>query len=309
MKKLVKIVVLTILLILPFSLKAEVTLKERNESNNYGVNKKWTIDESNINNVKNTKYVNVEDKIYDFSEVLTEEERENLKKLINDYIEKTNMDMVILIDSVPYVVDSVNEDYAVDFYDYNDFGLDFENYSGVILFRNTYSSNPYFNVYTFGNAQLYYSYQRCENMLDNIYYDLKGHNYFNGFSTFIEDFDYYYDEGKPSELKDYYIDDMGYLKKKYRAPWLVAIIVSSLTTIIVLSIMYNKNRMVKKDSRASEYLNRESIKFTKRNKSLMSSHTTHYTRSSSSSGGGGGGFSSSGGSSGGGHSGGGGRHG
>lgn len=308
MKKLVKIIVLTILLILPFSLKAEVTLKERNESNNYGVNKKWTIDESNINNVKNTKYVNAEDKIYDFSEVLTEEERENLKKLINDYIEKTNMDMVILIDSVPYVVDSVNEDYAVDFYDYNDFGLDFENYSGVILFRNTYSSNPYFNVYTFGNAQLYYSYQRCENMLDNIYYDLKEHNYFNGFSTFIEDFDYYYDEGIPSELKDYYIDDMGYLKKKYRAPWLVAIIVSSLTTIIVLSIMYNKNRMVKKDSRASEYLNRESIKFTKRNKSLMSSHTTHYTRSSSSSGGGGG-FSSSGGSSGGGHGGGGGRHG
>lgn len=307
MKKLVKIIVLTILLILPFSLKAEVTLKERNESNNYGVNKKWTIDESNINNVKNTKYVNAEDKIYDFSEVLTEEERENLKKLINDYIEKTNMDMVILIDSVPYVVDSVNEDYAVDFYDYNDFGLDFENYSGVILFRNTYSSNPYFNVYTFGNAQLYYSYQRCENMLDNIYYDLKGHNYFSGFSTFIEDFDYYYDEGIPSELKDYYIDDMGYLKKKYRAPWLVAIIVSSITTIIVLSIMYNKNRMVKKDSRASEYLNRESIKFTKRNKSLMSSHTTHYTRSSSSSGGGG--FSSSGGSSGGGHGGGGGRHG
>ena len=57
MKKLVKIIILTILLILPFSLKAEVTLKERNEANNYGVNKKWSITDSNIDNVKNTKYV------------------------------------------------------------------------------------------------------------------------------------------------------------------------------------------------------------------------------------------------------------
>ena len=168
MKKLVKIIILTILLILPFSLKAEVTLKERNEANNYGVNKKWSITDSNIDNVKNTKYVDASEKIYDYSNVLTEKEKVELKSLIDDYITKTKMDMVILIDSLPYVLDSENEDYAVDFYDYNDFGIDFENYSGVILFRNTYETDPYFNVYMFGNAQLYYSYERSENMLGAI---------------------------------------------------------------------------------------------------------------------------------------------
>ena len=71
MKKIFKTIILTILIMLPLTLKAEITLKERNESNNYGVNKKWTITDSNINNVKQTKYVDSKDKIYDFSDVLT----------------------------------------------------------------------------------------------------------------------------------------------------------------------------------------------------------------------------------------------
>ena len=49
------------------------------------------------------------------------------------------MEIIILIDDLPYTSDSENEDYASDFYDYNDFGLDLDkNYSGVLLFRNTY---------------------------------------------------------------------------------------------------------------------------------------------------------------------------
>ena len=97
MKKIVKLIILSLLLIIPLSLKAEVNLKERTESNNYGVNKKWKVTESNINNVKNTKYVDSSEKIYDFSNVLTEEEKNELKSLVDDYIDKTKMDMVIYI--------------------------------------------------------------------------------------------------------------------------------------------------------------------------------------------------------------------
>ena len=63
MKRIIRIIVLSLLLILPLSLKAEVNLKERTESNNYGVNKKWKITESNINNIKSTKYVDSSEKI------------------------------------------------------------------------------------------------------------------------------------------------------------------------------------------------------------------------------------------------------
>lgn len=309
MKKIVKLIILSLLLIIPLSLKAEVNLKERTESNNYGVNKKWKITESNINNVKNTKYVDSSEKIYDFSNVLTEEEKKELKSLVDDYIGKTKMDMVILIDSVPYTDDYTNETYASDFYDYNDFGIDFKNYSGVILFRNTYETNPYFNVYTFGQAQLYYPQNRCDYVLDDIYEDLKSKNYLDGFTKFIDGFNTYYDKGIPKELDGYYIDDKGYIQKGYKLPLLPAFFIALIVTIIVLGIMIKKNKMVKKETRAGEYLNNGSIKYTKRNKNLISSHTTHYTRVQSSSSGGGGGFSSHSGSSGGGHGGGSGRHG
>ena len=184
-----------------------------------------------------------------------------------------------------------------------------KNYDGVILFRNTYEQDPYFNVYTFGKAHLYYPQNRCDYVLDEIYSDLKSRNYIDGFTKFISGFDSYYDSGIPNELKDYYIDDMGYIKKGYKLPLLTAFITATIVTIITISLMVKKNKMIKKETRAAEYLNNSSIKYTKRNKNLISSHTTHYTRVESSSSGGGGGFSSHSGSSGGGHGGGSGRHG
>ena len=72
-------------------------------------------------------------------------------------------------------------------------------------------------------------------------------------------------------------------------------------------ILIKKNKMVKKQYQAEQYLSKESINITNRKDIFIRSHTTSYTESSSS--GSGGGSSSHSGSSGGGHSSGGGRHG
>ena len=69
-------------------------------------------------------------------------------------------------------------------------------------------------------------------------------------------------------------------------------------------IMIRKNKMVRKATTASAYLDKNSINYREHLDQFTHSHTTHYTISSSSGGGG-----SHGGSSGGGHSSGGGRHG
>ena len=59
---------------------AKVTeTQNREELDNLGVNKKWEITDSNKKNVLDTKLVNAEDKIYDFYDVLTEEEYEKLR--------------------------------------------------------------------------------------------------------------------------------------------------------------------------------------------------------------------------------------
>ena len=151
MKKIKYLVLL--LLILPFTCSASTNTKDRNEQNNLGVNKHWNINEKNRQNVLNTKYVDAGEKIYDYSDILTEEEEKEIKEKIDKYIEHTNMDMVFVSVNLPYTLDKENEDFAADFYDYNDFGINFESYSGVLLLRNTYEQDPYYNVYMFGEAQ------------------------------------------------------------------------------------------------------------------------------------------------------------
>ena len=59
-------------------------------------------------------------------------------------------------------------DYAVDFYDYNDFGMNNEKYDGVIFFRNTIPGNRYYGIYMTGNAQLYFTYERNDKTLDDL---------------------------------------------------------------------------------------------------------------------------------------------
>lgn len=321
------LIVLSVFLLGTLNVYAKVPeTNNREELDNLGVNKKWQITDNNKDNVLKTKSVNAEDKIYDFSDVLTDEEYEQLKNAAQEFKNHTNMEIIILIDNLPYSYDSMNEDYAADFYDYNDFGLDIDKYSGVLLFRNTYEQNPYYDIYKFGNAQLYFSHTRLNITLDNIYDSLHNKDYYNGFSRYISEMKSYYDSGIPTEMSGYTVDEDGHLQPppveppKYHPPIGLAIIIASILSTIIVGIMIGKNKMVMKETKAEEYIDSKSINISNKEDTFISSHTTHYTTSSSSSGGhssgggghhssSGGGHHSSSGSSGGGHSSGGGRHG
>ena len=281
---------------------------DRNELENYGVNKGWKITESNKKNILNTPAVDASEKIYDYGEILSEEEEKELKGKIDEFIQKTNMDMVIVIPNFTYYDDNQNEDYAADFYDYNDFGMKYKNNSGVLFLRNVNESDPYYNIYTFGDAQLYFNYDRLETILDSIYDEIHSGNYVSGFTSFINQMIAYYQNGIPNNMKNYQVDENGYLYKIYSIPWGICSIVAAIITAIIMGIMVKKNKMVAKASQAEEYLNRNSVNITNRKDTFVTSHTSSYTISSDS-GGSGGGFSSHSGSSGGGHSSGGGRHG
>ena len=316
---------LLLLLILPITCNASTNTKDRNELDNLGVNKHWNINENNRQNVLNTKYVDAEEKIYDYSDILTEEEEKEIKEKIDKYIEHTNMDMVFVSINLPYTIDKQNEDFAADFYDYNDFGLNFESYSGVLLLRNTYEQDPYFNVYMFGKAQLYYTFDRSESMLDNIYPYFKGQEYLTGLNIFIDNYTSYFDQGIPNEMENYYVDKDSILhqipknyyidennvlhKKPYKAPWTIITIIDTIITLITTSVLIHKNKMVKQKLVTKNYIDKNGVTFTRRENNLIKEYVTHVTHDTSSGGSGGGGFSSSIGSSGGGHSSGGGRHG
>jgi len=310
MKNITKILILFISLFLIDISNCFASTKtfDRNTLNNYGVKKSWKITESNKSNILKTPAVDASEKIYDYADVLTDDEEKELKKSIDKFIETTKMDMVIVIPDFYYYNDNENEEYAADFFDYNDFGMKYENNSGILFLRNATEDNPYYNIYTFGNAQLYFSYNRLENTLDNIYSDISGKNYLKGFNQFIDEMTEYYNDGIPSSMRGYKVDEKGYLYEIYTIPWIWILMISLILTVIIMVILIMNNKMIKKASRATEYLDEGSLKFTNKTDQYVRSHTSSYVISSSSSSGGGG-FSSSSGSSGGGHSSGGGRHG
>ena len=283
--------------------KSNVKVIERNASNKWGVNKHWNINSGNLDNVKSVPYVDSSLKVYDFADILTDSEEKQIYNKIQNFIEHTNMNMVVVSIDMPYNYDSKNEEFAADFYDYNDFGLNFDKYSGILLLRNNYSSDRYYDMYTFGDAQLYFDQGRYDDILDSIYSDFTGKKYLEGVNKFVSKCSSYYDRGLASKYEHAYIDLDGFIQYDYYVPILPCLGGSIFITFIVMLIMVKKNKMVRKATTASEYLDKNSINYTEHLDQFTHSHTTHYTVSSSSGGG------SHGGSSGGGHSSGGGRHG
>lgn len=291
---------------------AKVNTYDRNNYPNLGVNKKITINSSNRKNILNTALVDPSEKVYDFADILSDSEEALLRESIYKFIKYAKMDVVILTINESYSYDEYNENIAADFYDYNDFGIDFHEYSGILLLRNANPSDPYYDMYTFGDAQLYFSFYRMNYILDSIGDNIGNKRYYLAFSQFIDEVEKYYNLGIPDIYKDYYVGPNGDLIKRFNPPIAIAFIFSSIITFIIISILVKRNKMVIKPTKADEYLDVNTIKYTEKVDAFRNSVTTSYT-SSSGSGGSSGGHSYSGGShsrgsSGRSHSSGGGRH-
>lgn len=315
MKKTKLLLLAFALLLFPLNVFASTNTQSRYSLPNYGVSKKWEITDSNRSNVLNTKKVDASEKIYDFADIFSEEDEEWLYDTIEEFIKINNMDLVVLTDKFSYSNDKENEDYAADFYDYNDFGIDFDKYNGIIIFINMNPTDRYFNFYMFGDSQLYFDNKRKQEPIDKAMSSMKMGNYYLGVRDMITCFKNYLNDGIPYDLEGYYVDDMGYLQKNpnfkrpFRPPWVGIIGADLIIVLITMIILVKKNRMVKKKLVMTEYVNKNGADYRVKNDQFIRSFVTSHTVSSSSGGhSSGGGFSSSGGSSGGGHSSGGGGH-
>ncbi len=257
---------------------AEIKTYDRNNLENYGVNKDIKITNKNKDNIMNAYAVNSEQKIYDFADILSDEYEEELYDTSIDFYKNTGFELIVLTDSFYNYSDVDNEAFVQDFYDYNDFGLDDEYYSGVVIFRNNYDGLPYYGIYTFGEAQLYFSNDRVNNILDLIFNDMKSANYKNAFNTVISELNDYYEHGISSKYKNYYIDENGMMVEKYQPPILAALIIATIGTILIIGILVSKNKMIKKATTAADYLNKNSIYYSVNEDKFINSHTTSYVR-------------------------------
>lgn len=248
-------------------------------------------------------------KIYDFAELLTEEEEQKLYEMASDYISKYNMDMVLVtINENPYgLSERSTELYAQDFYDYNNFGIG-NTYDGIIFLIDMSNRYPY--ISTTGEAILTYDDERVDAMHDSAYDYLASAEYYKAFEAYVEKASNYAASGVPESNKYYCIDKDGEYYKCKSEPkkvnWLVTILASCFGSFVPLLIHLRKYRGIKLATNANSYL--KSTVMTNESDTFLTTFTTRTRRSSDSGGHSGGGSSISRGSSGRSHGGGGGRH-
>lgn len=235
------------------------------------------------------KALDTSDKVHDNADLLTDYEEEQLQKLAEEYVEKYEMDLVIV--TTLYNDGKGTELYAMDFYDDNGFGIGDKHDGILFLIDRTYGYNDTYMVTT-GHAILVYDDARIDNILDDIY-NVKDYGYYSMFETFISSSSSYAELGVAPSNEDMYIDENGDYRQKRMFPWLGAIIASLAIPSIVVGIFIAKNKMVKKETRAAAYLNQNSINYSRKEDRFVRTDMkrTYSPRSSSSGGSGGGGSS------------------
>ena len=199
-------------------------------------------------------------KVYDYAQVLTTEEENELRNDINLFIANHNMDMALV--TVKYHNKSNTMSYADDFYDYNGFGIG-PNYDGVIFVIDFNFDYTDIWMSTTGKAIDYYTDARIDSILDAVAAK-KNYGYYEMLSEFVDETNYYANQGIPTYYGNY---DTGI---DYKTIIIWSLIIPS----VIILIFVLKNKMVKAATNATIYLVSGSVVINKRDDRFITTHTT-----------------------------------
>lgn len=239
------------------------------------VPKKIKYKSSMEHNVLLTPSVNANEKIYDFAELLTEEEEKQLYDKVKEFIANTNLDLAIV--TINSNVKDSTQEYADDFYDYNNFSID-----GLAFVIDM--QNRIFYISTAGKAMLYYDDYRIEYILSALDQEMYNHEYFNACNTLISQLTEYYDSGFSDNADKYVIVGTQIYRK---TPYLLLSIIAVVSATIGTLILALRNKKVKLASNSNDYFDNKAFKITKDTKELISSNTSRVYIPPTDSGGGG----------------------
>lgn len=239
-----------------------------------------------------TPKVDEKEKIYDFADLFSDTEEENLYRSSKKFIQDNNMDIVIV------TIDENNKssamEYADDFYDYNYFGIG-NTHDGIIILIDMDNRKVW--ISTTGKAILMYNDDRLDNILDLVQDKLIDKKYYLAAQNFINYSDKYAKNGIPNGNLDMKIDENGNYVKKGNLEFnsindviyfVIGItLIPTIITIIIILIGVSSHRNVKKASFAKPYLKQGSLNIGLRKDGFVRTYTTSTRISSSSSYGGG----------------------
>ena len=267
MKNFIRILLTITIFLIPFDTFAYVITSNRTEDNLQV--REELINDDNIDDILNTPKVLEKEKIYDFAELFTNEEKGKIKEKALSYIEKYNMDFVIV------TIDSNNKinssEYAKDFYDYNYFGTN-DTYDGILYLIDMDNREVY--ILTTGKAKLFYDDFRINSLIDKASASLSLGYYYNSVNTFIIEASNYVELGIPESNNGYEIDSNGNLVKIKNVNWIITCIGSLLIPSIILYFLISRHKGIKLASTADTYLDKNSINYGEFKDTYLTSYTS-----------------------------------
>jgi uncharacterized protein len=234
-------------------------------------------------------------KIYDFAELLTAEEVEQLESLATAYSDETEVEIIIL---TTYETDGRDvKDYMGDFYDQEGLGYNKQHGDTVILTLDMGQRDVY--VAGFYKGELYIDNSRAELIREEITPYLSDGYFFEAFTEFIELTRYYLgiepfdpeeDYGEPNQ-DQYYIDTR---EHNYRSQeeniffelWFQLLVSAGVAGIAVGVMGYRSSG--RKTTNARTYLDQGRSAVTARNDTFIRKTVTKVKKPTSNKGGGGG---------------------
>ena len=121
-------------------------------------------------------------RVFDDAGLLTDEEEQKLQEKIDKAIEKEKTDIAILTTYFEPGANSLSS--ANDFYESKKFGYEKDLGTGVMFVIDM--ENRQFTVYTSGDAITYFTDQRIDTILDDVYSDVKDGDYYDSCKTFLK---------------------------------------------------------------------------------------------------------------------------
>ena len=280
MKKMLKIILLAFILISVVDCKAKPVIYDRNTLPYYGVKKQ--VDISDKKKIMKTTAVDANDKVYDFRNLISDNEELKLVNELQAFSEKNKTEFIILVDDNFQDISNVicntqlgkqsiinsDKNHAIDFYNYNDFGINYPNYSGVILYINTYA-NPcddinYLYMIPFGDATRYMTSEIIDNISGKLLPYINEEKYYDGIKNTLVEIEKYKELDSNNGIKEKITT-----YKNVEFPKSLVIFDFVIALIIVL-VLVKKNIMVSKQKTAYNYVKRGSLKIkTKKDKLII----------------------------------------
>lgn len=222
-------------------------------------------------------------KLYDNADVFSEAEEEKIKKEINQYIDKHNMDLVIVTTSINTY--SNTEEFLEHFYQDNKFGITSKK-TGTIMAIDL--DNNIYEYISYGEMQRYLDDVRIDEIYDYVdeMYNYNNKDYYVLTTSFIEQLDYYVSLGIPDSNQNTYVSADGIMHVKRTFPYFKVFGAGILISSVVVLIIARKSKMIKKAVTANNYLDDKSINITNRMDRFVTTHTTRVRKSNDSSSGG-----------------------